>query len=84
MSDATPNVPRSVPELLALPTAALVDRREAARLLMTTPDTLAVRESRGLPSPPRVQLGRRVFYQVGDLLQWIEQHRTSPQSDPGR
>jgi excisionase family DNA binding protein len=56
--------PAQLPELLT-PT-------EAAGLLRTTVDTLAVWRSTGRHAIPFVKLGRAVRYRRADLLAWLD------------
>lgn len=59
-----PNVPGAAPAPL------LVDRREAARLLGVSPNTVSNLQQRGALRP--VRIGARVLFDVADLRHFIE------------
>lgn len=50
----------------------LVDEKEAAQILDTSPGTLSVWRSTGRYNLPFVKVGRSVRYRRSDLLAWIE------------
>jgi len=52
----------------------LLDTRETARFLRTTPGVLAVSRCKRRDHPPYLKLNRRILYRKSDLLAWLEKH----------
>ena len=52
--------------------ADLVDEREAAKILDTSPGTLSVWRCTGRYALPFVKIGRKVRYRRSDLFAWID------------
>ena len=50
----------------------LLDEKEAAHLLDTSPGTLSVWRSTGRYNLPFIKIGRNVRYRRSDLLAWLE------------
>ncbi len=50
----------------------LLDEKEAAKFLDTSPGTLSVWRSTGRYNLPFVKIGRNVRYRRADLIAWLE------------
>ncbi|MCP5227682.1 helix-turn-helix domain-containing protein [Accumulibacter sp.] len=53
-------------------TRDLLDEKEAAQVLDTSPGTLSVWRSTGRYNLPFIKIGRNVRYRRSDLLAWLE------------
>jgi hypothetical protein len=53
--------------------------RETGILLGLTVETLRIQACRR-KGPPRVKIGRTIYYRKTSLLRWILQHKTFPES----
>jgi hypothetical protein len=58
----------------------LVSRRELSAWLDITPDRLSVWAKLG-QGPPAIRIGRKRAYQVGAVLDWLEQQSVSAASE---
>lgn len=66
------------------PLPELLTPREAAALLRTTTDTLAVWRSTGRHAIPFLKIGRSVRYRRADLLRWLEERARTATGGAGK
>ncbi|MQM35866.1 MULTISPECIES: helix-turn-helix domain-containing protein [unclassified Candidatus Accumulibacter] len=56
----------------------LLDEKEAAHFLDTSPGTLSVWRSTGRYNLPFIKIGRNVRYRRADLIAWLEKRTREP------